>query len=864
MNKKLKLTLLIALICLLNLKSVKAFEYEIFLDLKDSDIPTQTGVRVPYTGNKLLNDATIVNNGSDVCIDGYVRTIKIMSGNKVLVDKSGSDQSPSPGAIRRNGFWYEKYHNCLPIERNTDRDINRTITPRVHYANKRGGKQNLIYDYYDIGNLRNKGFNFFPPGFKFNGTIIKSPNSFNLNLGKMKFATVKFTRAGIRHGGVSGGRGSNGGRNTNGPVNGLASISQWFHTTGNSAPSIPPGLDCGEGMETVFCEEGSGPNGTSCSSSSWEEYAGSTQHYTDNLEIGPTTRYYSYEDSPGFRYATELSDNSSINNHINSDNIQNDITNISSEGLPNYRSAIASNGGKLPETKTRNSSCINKKAEWDIDDSRKVIMGAPITDRFSDAIDSWMYSNAYVHPGLTESLSIVRNADSKSPFGNNVWSNQTELPSTFMYIDPDRERWVEVNTNNRLNIFSYDLKVQPGKDIWEDYHYQIYHMFCFKKCRTRCVPTCKEWEWREICTGKGRRPRWGSHYDDYDDGNVVCKQVRVCVNRVSKAQTSCAGGCQTTPGGIRTESEIVGEVPPIYARRIVYKYRNGAGLVTSTVEKDPGSPLNIDNEGPQGVEGNVRMSLGNKYVKSTMRDGRSYPTIKSGYGFSVKGSFEVISDSPVNPTNYEPTVQLVRPNKTTNLEIDRNGRLNGSIGYARNPRYDRDKNGPEYSSSVNSDFIVEPLLVRRVGGSSRDRGTNNIRYSPFRLSQSDLERIAAYRGAYPFDPATLNRTRPLDQSGGWSRYEFESDPNRYYHAFWETRGESNLVPIYRPGPIHFINLDYPSGQPYDIAVVSNVNVDGTINTNNNTYASILQKARMYVVGNMWEDSFSRPDFRKAN
>lgn len=117
MNKKLKLTLLIALICLLNLKSVKAFEYEIFLDLKDSDTPTQTGVRVPYTGNKLLHDATIVNNGSDVCVDGYVRTIKIMSGNKVLVDKSGSDQSPSPGAIRRNGFWYEKYHNCLPIER---------------------------------------------------------------------------------------------------------------------------------------------------------------------------------------------------------------------------------------------------------------------------------------------------------------------------------------------------------------------------------------------------------------------------------------------------------------------------------------------------------------------------------------------------------------------------------------------------------------------------------------------------------------------------------------------------------------------------------------------------------------------------
>lgn len=200
-----------------------------------------------------------MNNGSDVCVDGYVRTIKIMSGNKVLVDKSGSDQSPSPGAIRRNGFWYEKYHNCLPIERNTDRDINRTITPRVHYTNKRGGKQNLIYDYYGIGNLRNKGFNFFPPGFKFNGTIIKSPNNFNLNPGKMKIATVKFTRAGIRHGGVSGGRGSNGGRNTNGPVNGLESISQWFHTTGNSAPSIPPGLDCGEGMETVSCEEGSGP-----------------------------------------------------------------------------------------------------------------------------------------------------------------------------------------------------------------------------------------------------------------------------------------------------------------------------------------------------------------------------------------------------------------------------------------------------------------------------------------------------------------------------------------------------------------------------------------------------------------------------
>lgn len=50
--------------------------------------------------------------------------------------------------------------------------------------------------------------------------------------------------------------------------------------------------------------------------------------------------------------------------------------------------------------------------------------------------------------------------------------------------------------------------------------------------------------------------------------------------------------------------------------------------------------------------------------------------------------------------------------------------------------------------------------------------------------------------------------RPLNEGISRPRHfvDSEADPNRYYHAYWRTRGESNLIPAYRPGPLHLINF----------------------------------------------------------
>lgn len=86
----------------------------------------------------------------------------------------------------------------------------------------------------------------------------------------------------------------------------------------------------------------------------------------------------------------------------------------------------------------------------------------------------------------------------------------------------------------------------------------------------------------------------------------------------------------------------------------------------------------------------------------------------------------------------------------------------------------------------------------------------------------------------------------------------QSDKSNYYHSYWVTKCEPNLIPTYKPGPLHFIYLDYPSGSNYAVASLETINLNGKW-----FYAMGLNTSLIRVIGNMWVDSFSRPYFKEA-
>ncbi|MCI5674930.1 MAG: hypothetical protein MR314_02000, partial [Ezakiella sp.] len=60
------------------------------------------------------------------------------------------------------------------------------------------------------------------------------------------------------------------------------------------------------------------------------------------------------------------------------------------------------------------------------------------------------------------------------------------------------------------------------------------------------------------------------------------------------------------------------------------------------------------------------------------------------------------------------------------------------------------------------------------------------------------------------------------------------------------------------GPLHYIYLDYLSGTDYTVGSLEFVRLN-----NRGFGVSAFNSGSIRVVGNMWEDSFSRPDFRKS-
>ena len=288
---------------------------------------------------------------------------------------------------------------------------------------------------------------------------------------------------------------------------------------------------------------------------------------------------------------------------------------------------------------------------------------------------------------------------------------------------------------------------------------------------------------------------------------------------------------QEWPDGETGDSAPGGSIPPIYAPRVKWKYRIG-----------------VDNE----YHATAYKTTPRARLRSIPNSNRDENTVKSGYGFNYSADrWRIITDYD-NP-QFNGQSDLVRPNKTINIRLNRSLAAN-TQNFDPNVRFDSARNAPNKSSSKNSRYINERLR------------TNIIR------STFDRDLISKFVSPNEDDPSIMRLQRNtgiqsgvnggrITRNGSAIRMETEfeasSDPNRYYHAYWVTRGERNLIPAYRPGPLHYIHLDYRSGSDYDVYSMNRVVIRPGFTIDAFNSGSIR------VVGNMWEDSFSRPDFRKS-
>lgn len=217
------------------------------------------------------------------------------------------------------------------------------------------------------------------------------------------------------------------------------------------------------------------------------------------------------------------------------------------------------------------------------------------------------------------------------------------------------------------------------------------------------------------------------------------------------------------------------------------------------------------------VKWRYRIGVGNEYHASAKRltdkakltpvpNSKDTQKMKSGYGFKYSGDkWKIVTD--YDEPQFTNESDVIRPNKNVALKLT--GNIKSQTEYFDpNVKYNSAKNAPERSSSKDSSISGEKII---------------------------------YRGK------AINME---------TQFESQSDPNKYYHAYWVTKGEPNLIPAYKQAPLHYVHLDYPSGTMYDIYSINRTYI------RNGFTIDAYNTGSIRIVGNMWEDSFSRPNFKK--
>lgn len=443
--------------------------------------------------------------------------------------------------------------------------------------------------------------------------------------------------------------------------------------------------------------------------------------------------------------------------------------------------------------------------------------GLPVRKHMTIELDSWLDQEYSINNILTESVNIWKTAVERNRSvvrkynGNvdiDVFNNAPNPVVKHRYLD-GRE-WREINSRVIECQETYELKIEPRYDLTQHDRYQKVQQRDVRGATKIETYSCQPYE----CGSYGINGTYHSR---------TC--YRTCCRVVPAGDEH-----QEWPDGETQKSSPAGSIPPIYAPRVKWKYRIG-----------------VDNE----YHATAYKTTPQARLRPIPNSNGDESTVKSGYGFNYSADrWRVITDYD-NP-QFNGQSDLVRPNKTTNI------RLNSSLAantqnFDPDVRFDSARNAPNRSSSKNSRYINERIRSDIVN------------------STFDRDLISRFVSPNEDDPSIMRLQRntgvQTDISGGRitrngsaiqmeTEFESSSDPNRYYHAYWVTRGESNLIPAYRPGPLHYIHLDYRSGSDYDVYSMNRVVIRPGFTIDAFNSGSIR------VVGNMWEDSFSRPDFRK--
>lgn len=457
------------------------------------------------------------------------------------------------------------------------------------------------------------------------------------------------------------------------------------------------------------------------------------------------------------------------------------------------------------------------------------LSGIPYKVIWTAKFDGWYDQSYNINPMITESINHVRkmennNSNIASKYNQNgsKFSIFLKAPNNKMRVTAlnlNTNTWDSADTGNLYCNEQYMLKIEPRYNLQRYTIYQKYerHKTQGKSFTFTCVKTdeCKRWGRR--CIDRDYKTRKCLEWDDY------------CAEYKTEGREVDLGRVDTKyPDGQATEGPSpAGSIPPVYKQRRKYQYRTGA-LVEYHAMTRP-------------------------YGKTTMipvPNSKDTSKMKSGYGFGYTSGVQMITDYDRAPSTYKFNPVIIRPNKATNLNIRTNNYKSSYGLFDSDVRYDKAKNAPERSSSIDKTFIEETLRGGLTKTTFKPSHISNVEKVDGKAKDfTDVESMPV--------KSSMVRKTAVKWGEMTSTFKISSNPAKYYHAYWKTKGEPNLIPAYKPGPLHYVYLDYPSGSDYTVASLDTINLNGK-----GFFATGMNTGSIKIVGNMWEDSFSRPNFKK--
>ena len=457
--------------------------------------------------------------------------------------------------------------------------------------------------------------------------------------------------------------------------------------------------------------------------------------------------------------------------------------------------------------------------------------GLPVyaTDKthYTVELDSWKDKTYVPNSILTKSINYVKEKEGinntvvrKYNGSNiNVYDKAPNPIVTHRYLD--QKVWKDLRSTNIRCDQRYELLVEPRYKLTRHDRYQKVQQRDVKGREKIETYNCYPYE----CGGY--EEEWTGKYDK--DGKKIMEDVYVsetCYHTCCR--TAPDNHHQEWPDGETQKSSPAGEIPPVYAPRVKWRYRIGVGNEYHASAK----------------------RLTDKAKLTPVPNSKDTQKMKSGYGFKYSGDkWKIVTD--YDEPQFKNESDVIRPNKTTALTLRGNIKLQTEY-FDPNVQYDRAKNAPERSSSKDSRYIEERIKANKI---KSDFNKNAIsKFVSKTKDDASLLRIRPYtKDSSVSGEKIIYRGRAINME---TQFEAQSDPNKYYHAYWVTKGEPNLIPAYKQAPLHYVHLDYPSGTMYDIYSINRTYI------RNGFTIDAYNTGSIKIVGNMWEDSFSRPNFKK--